>query len=200
MKIIISPAKKMKSCEFIEAKTSPQFLEKSRILIEKIKLLSKSELQTAMNIKGKLLDETYRLYQNCNERDISPAILSYDGIMYKYMGVSVFSYDELSYMEENVFILSGLFGVLRSFDGIYAYRLEMQSQLQDINLYDFWADSLYKNLYQNNDVVLNLASAEYTKGIRKYLMPENHFVDVFFYERVNDTLKEKGVYVKMARG
>ncbi len=63
------------------------------------------------------------------ERDLTPALLAYEGIQYRYMAPAVFTSDELEYVQEHLRILSGFYGVLRPFDGVRPYRLEMQAKL-----------------------------------------------------------------------
>ncbi|MGL4949287.1 MAG: peroxide stress protein YaaA [Anaeroplasmataceae bacterium] len=200
MKIIISPAKKMRSCDFYKPKSTPIFINESNELLDVLKNLDLDSLKQSMNLKDKLGLETFNLYKNIDTSNIDPAILSYDGIMYKYMGIDVFNNNEFKYIEDNLYIISGLFGLLKPFDGIYKYRLEFNTKINNIDLYEFWSDKIYKELFKDSDIVINLASNEYSKTIRKYLKPNNKFIDIKFYEKDNDKLIEKGVYVKIARG
>ena len=94
----------------------------------------------------------------------------------------------------NMNILSGLYGVLKPFDGIIRYRLEMQS----FDLYDFWKDKIYKEV--KDDVIINLASKEYSKCIEKYLNESDRYITITFCELLNGKLVTKGTYAKMARG
>ena len=138
----------------------------------------------------------------------NPALVTYEGIQYKYMAPRVFTYDYFDYAQKYLRILSGLYGVLKPLDGIVPYRLEMQAKLKTDfckNLYDFWGADIYKNLTLDDDnassnVILNLASEEYAKAVRKFIKPTDTFITCTFAEQVNGSLKEKGVYVKMARG
>lgn len=69
------------------------------------------------------------------------ALLAYEGIQYRYMAPAVFTSDALEYVQEHLRILSGFYGVLRPFDGVRPYRLEMQAKLKTdfcASLYDFW--------------------------------------------------------------
>ena len=49
-------------------------------------------------------------------------------------------------------------------------------------------------------MILNLASDEYAKTIKKYLEPPVQMITCRFGEWIDGKIKEKGVYVKMARG
>ena len=87
--------------------------------------------------------------------------------------------EELDYLSDNLYILSALYGILRSTDLISYYRLEMNNKLyiDDKNLYDYWGDEPYKVLFKDNDIVINLASVEYSKMISKHLKEGyKHFI------------------------
>lgn len=137
-------------------------------------------------------------------RGDTPALLAYEGIQYQYMAPGLFTEDQLEYVANHLRILSGFYGVLRPFDGVSPYRLEMQAKLQTVlgkNLYDFWGDSLGELLLQEDSVFVNLASEEYAKAVRLLLRKQAQFVTCIFAEEPEPgKLVEKGVYVKMARG
>lgn len=129
------------------------------------------------------------------------ALLSYDGIQYQYMAPQIYEENYYQYVSQHLRILSGFYGVLKPFDAIFPYRLEMQAKLKTdfcINLYDFWKDDLYRAI--DDHVILNLASKEYSQAIKKYLQPNDVWIDCIFGEMMDGKVREKGVYVKMARG
>ena len=107
-------------------------------------------------------------------------------------------------MEAHLRILSGLYGVLRPFDGVTPYRLEMGARLKTPfckSLYDFWGDGLYRALTADGtDTLVNLASEEYARAVRPWVSPPVRWIHVVFGELNGEKLVEKGVYVKMARG
>ena len=133
-------------------------------------------------------------------QNLTPAILSYEGIQYRYIAPGVMSAGQLEYLREHLRILSGFYGLLRPFDGVTPYRLEMQAKLSvdgAKDLYAFWGDSLAKHL--EGDWVLNLASKEYSKAVTPYL-PESSVLTCVFGEWLNGKVIEKGTMCKMARG
>ena len=96
-------------------------------------------------------------------------------------------------------------------DGVVPYRLEMQAKAAVAgyrNLYDFWADDLYREVMDDpkglasrrSRVLINLASKEYSKCIEKYLQPEDRYITCVFGEIEDGKVVQKGVYAKMARG
>lgn len=205
MKIIISPAKNMTTkADAMEPRDTPVFLERTQYLVNYLKSLPYDELKKLLVCNDKLAQLNYERYQSMDlHSGTNPALVSYEGIQYQYMAPRVFTYEYFDYAQEHLRILSGLYGILRPFDGIVPYRLEMQAKLKTDfckSLYDFWGDSLYKELISHSNTIINLASEEYSKCIKKYLQTEDTFITCRFCEKVEDTLVEKGVYVKMARG
>lgn len=95
------------------------------------------------------------------------------------------------------------YGVLRPMDGVTPYRLEMQAKAAVAgyrNLYDFWGESLYREVLDESRVIINLASKEYAKCVEKYLQPGDRFITCVFGELAGEKVVQKGVYAKMARG
>lgn len=205
MKIIISPAKKMRDAgDIMEAKNLPEYLDRAENLKEWIQKLSYEEKKQLWKCNDKIAEQNELRFREMSLREhLTPALLSYDGIQYQYMAPAVFLDGQNDYVEEHLRILSGFYGVLRPFDGVTPYRLEMQSKAA-VNgckdLYDYWGDSLYKAILDESRLIINLASKEYSKCIEKYLTPEDRFITCIFGEEENGKIVQKGVYAKMARG
>lgn len=205
MRIIISPAKKMNvdddSLEFVDL---PVFLKESNYLKEWMQELSFEEAKALWGCNEKLAEKNYNNLMNMNlETRLTPAILAYEGIQYQYMAPSVFENKMFSYVQNNLRILSGFYGVLKPMDGVVPYRLEMQAKtnIDGVKgLYDFWGSRLYEEVIDDTHIIVNLASKEYSKCIEKYLKPEDHYVTCVFGEISNGKVVQKGTYAKMARG
>lgn len=206
MKIIISPAKKMRTdYDFLEPRNTPVFIDRANRLVEYVKSLPYDRLKTLLECNDEIATLNYNRYQAMDVQGslTNPAILSYDGIQYKYMAPQVFETAYYAYIERHLRILSGLYGMLRPFDGVVPYRLEMQAKLKTDfckNLYDFWDSAIYEALTKDDRVILNLASEEYAKVVSRYLEKDITYITCIFGELTGGTVKEKGVYVKMARG
>ncbi len=205
MRIIISPAKKMRveTDDFCPL-TEPLFLAEAKKLHSRLGELSYDELKTLWQCSDKLAQEAQSMLGRADwDGALTPAILAYEGIQYKYMAPSIFEEKEFAYIAEHLRILSGLYGILRPFDGIISYRLEMQAKLSvgDVrNLYAFWGSRLAESLCGETDTIVNLASKEYSRCIERYLPSDVRMVTVVFGERVGDRIVEKGTLCKMARG
>lgn len=204
MKIIISPAKKMKVQEEFEWRQLPQFIEKTKQLHQQLIKLNPQEIATCMKCNEKIAQQTFDQFQRMTfKQNLTPALFAYVGLQYQYMAPHVFTDEENEYIEKHLYILSGFYGILRPFDGICTYRLEMQTKLlgEPIHdLYDFWKDQLAQSCYKGNDVVINLASKEYSQCIQKHLNEKQRFVTIHFMSEINGKLKVKATEAKMARG
>lgn len=191
----------------LEPEGLPVFLDKAQTLVDYIKTLPFEDLKALLSCNENIARLNYGRYQSMNlKENTNPALVTFEGIQYKYMAPRVFTYDYFDYAREHLRILSGLYGILKPFDGIVPYRLEMQAKLKTAfckNLYDYWGADIYENLSGESStppVILNLASEEYAKAVRKYLKSRDRFITCVFAEQTEGALKEKGVYVKMARG
>lgn len=207
MKIIISPAKKMNvDRDSYEVMGMPCFLADTRLLMREIKKLSFAEVKALWKCNDKLAELNFRRFAQMDpEKCLTPAIVSYEGLQYQHMAPGVFTDKALSYVQEHLRILSGFYGVLKPFDGVVPYRLEMQARLSvggKKDLYAFWGEKLYRKLMEDNEdgVILNLASKEYSCAVEPYAEPSCRFITVTFEEEVDGKRKQKGTFAKMARG
>lgn len=205
MKIIISPAKKMNvDSDTYEAGQMPEFISDAEILLHKIKSLSYAEAKALWKCNDQLAKLNYERFQTMDlSRALTPAIMTYEGLQYQHMAPGVFTEGALSYVRERLRILSGFYGVLRPFDKVLPYRLEMQAKLSvngSRDLYGFWGDRLYQSLLDDDRTILNLASKEYSQCIERYVTPDDRFLTVEFGEWKDGKIKQKGTLAKMARG
>ena len=206
MKIIISPAKKMNiDTDTFAPMGLPVFLSRTKELMDYMKGLSYEEAKMLWSCNDKIAAQNFERYAQMDlERGLTPAILSYEGIQYQYMSPMVFSETALDYVQKNLRILSGFYGIVKPFDGLTPYRLEMQAKASIggfKDLYEYWGESLYQELTSDGDhLILNLASKEYSKCIEKYLGENDLFVTCVFGEEIDGKVVQKGTLAKMARG
>ena len=205
MQIILSPAKKMKvDTDSFPCRSLPQLLPKTEQLYERLRGMSYQELKALWKCSDAIAKVNLERLETMDlRRNLTPAILAYEGIQYQYMAPGVFSDQALAYVEEHLRILSGFYGVLRPFDGVTPYRLEMQAKLsmgQGKDLYSFWGDSIAETLFSETDCILNLASKEYSRCVSSHLNSRVKLITVSFCERKEGKLIEMGTLCKMARG
>ena len=204
MKIIISPAKKMRREEYVAPLHRPMFLKEAGELLCFLRSLSDSEMAKVWKVKGALLSSSLSSLSMLSLEDIgSPAIFSYDGIQYTYMSPSSFTDSMLEYAEKNLRIISGLYGLLRPLDGVGTYRLEMESPISIPgygDLYSYWGGKIASSLMEDDRLLVNLASAEYSKAVLPYLPSTVTVVTPVFLDWEKGRYVSKGVYAKMERG
>lgn len=205
MKMIISPAKKMNvNTDSIPWQDLPVFLEDTEKICGKLQGMSYEELKKLWKCNDQIAEQNVeRLRYMDLRKNLTPAILAYEGIQYQYMAPSVFTSESLDYVQEHLRILSGFYGILKPLDGVVPYRLEMQAKLNMENtkdLYAFWGSRLAEQLFGETDCIVNLASKEYSLCVSKYLPADVQMVTCMFGEEKAGKIIEKGTMCKMARG
>ena len=180
MLTVISPAKKL---DYSQSATSqeysqPLLLEHSEQLLNELRLLSPEDICSLMSLSDKLGALNFERFQEW-QTPFSPdnakqAVLAFKGDVYQGLDADNMTLDELNFAQDNLRILSGLYGLLRPLDLMQPYRLEMGTQFANqrgTNLYQFWGsiitDELNKLLSaQSNSTLINLASNEYFKSVQ----------------------------------
>ena len=205
MRIIISPAKKMKvDTDSLPWQDLPQFLSKTEILEKNLREMSGEDLKKLWKCNDGIAQlNVARLAEMDLHARLTPAVLAYEGIQYQYMAPGVFTDREFGYIQEHLRILSGFYGLLKPFDGVTPYRLEMQAKLRlggHKDLYGFWGSSLADQLLRETDCIVNLASREYSICVSRYLPASVRFLTCVFGEVKDGKVIEKGTMCKMARG
>ena len=205
MRIIISPAKKMnEDADSFACRGLPRFLPRTERLYERLREMPYAELKALWKCSDQIAKQNFTRLQAMELRSrLTPAILAYEGIQYRYMAPGVFTDAELDYVQEHLRILSGFYGILRPFDGVTPYRLEMQAKLpmgEANDLYGFWGGSLAGSLFAESNCIINLASKEYSRCVSDHLTGGVQFITCAFCERKAGKLIEKGTLCKMARG
>lgn len=193
----------------------PRFLNEANILSTSLKTLSPAQLQTMMQLSAPKAQATHTLIQEWNTLPTLPAIDAFLGDIYSGLQVRTFTEDDREYAHKHLFILSGLYGVLRALDEIQPYRLEMgyklpeplQKSLQQAKtLYAFWGDKIAHAL-PKEQVVINLSAAEYTKAVFPHFKSAEGFKDIQIITPKFFTVSPKTgeptfvtVHAKVARG
>jgi len=210
MKIVISPAKKLDLQSYYPnfAYTKPIFADSAQQVVNAMRSKSPDEIKKMMKLSDNLANLNWERYQSWKkEIDTSarPAIFTFNGNVYNALDVHNLPKEALPTLNDKLRILSGLYGILRPFDYIYPYRMEMGTKLsfdKHKNLYDFWRRQVTEALnteMPEGDFLVNLASQEYFKVIdlKSFKHPVYHIV---FKEYKNGILKTISIYAKIARG
>jgi cytoplasmic iron level regulating protein YaaA (DUF328/UPF0246 family) len=208
MILVLSPSKSMdmepaKVADF----TEPAFLDQSQKLISKARKFSKTELMEFMAISEKLAELNRQRFKDWKQPfsldNAKQAVLAFTGDVYDGLDATTLKKRDLTYAQNHLRILSGLYGLLKPMDLIQPYRLEMGRPLETRgakNLYEFWRSTVTDELNQTKgDVLINLASNEYFKAIDKKSLNKEIISPVFKDEK-NGTFKIISFFAKKARG
>lgn len=212
MKIVTSPAKLMNienSSDFLK-KSTPKFIEEATLIHSYLKVKTPQFLSELMEISAKLADENWHRNQIWNpkpkNKESAPALFAFTGEVYRGLDAKTLGKEAVEYLQKNHRILSGLYGLLKPSDHIMLYRLEMGRNFSFEgfkNLYEFWSEKITQQLnseLKKNEILLNLASNEYSKVIDRKII-KNPIIDFEFYQtQDNGKLKTIVVYTKHARG
>ena len=141
MRIIIAPAKKMNAdTDSLDWKDLPVFLPQTERLLDKLRGMNYDALKKLWKCNDAIAEQNMQRIRDMDLRSgLTPAILAYEGIAFQYMAPGVFSRDEFDYVQRHLRILSGFYGILKPFDGVTPYRLEMQAKLEIDGARDLYA-------------------------------------------------------------
>ena len=209
MKILISPAKSLDFENIVETSISsePIFADQAFKINNTIKNLTAPDLSSLMSISPKLSELNWSRNQDFQKIDTKEkeAIFAFNGDVYDGIDANSINKSNYEKLQNSLRILSGLYGILKPFDKIKAYRLEMGTKISingSKNLYDFWKENVTNSLIDEineNEIIVNLASNEYFSVIDKSLIP-NTIVTPQFKDFKNGKLKIISFYAKKARG
>ncbi|MEO0463041.1 MAG: peroxide stress protein YaaA [Pseudomonadota bacterium] len=210
---VLSPAKKLKA----EVETSTLDITKPRLegdtrdLAKVAKKQSAADLARLMKISDNLAElnvERFKSFDldgrsNC----ATPAGLTFYGDVYWGLEAKSLGEETLTYAQDHLRILSGLYGVLRPMDAIQPYRLEMGTKLANgrgKSLYDFWGSRIGEHLADDleshdDQTIVNLASNEYFKAVDTAALPGT-VIEASFLNVKDGEARRLMYHVKFARG
>ena len=206
MKIIISPSKtkkinnlpvelkniSIKENDFYTEILYPKITNK---IIERIKMFSVEEIEKKFKLKKDKAEKLLEFYQNYENEKSGNALASYTGVAYKSIGIDTFDIEDFEYLESHLVILSALYGILTPYTNIKEYRLDMTNSIfENKSLYEIWKNSV-NEYFEEEDIVLNLASKEYSK-----LIKSDNLIDFEFWNNTNGKLKQISTNSKKMRG
>ena len=227
MQLLLSPAKLMNFSKISKSEkgTTPLFSNETFQLLDFCQRLSVSELAQLLKINLKMAHDVYGYFHtfhldNAVKRS---AAFAFNGIAFQGLNIHDFTTDELSFAQSHLNIVSGLYGLLRPLDIIKPYRLDVGSRISLVEngvnnngnisstypksnyLYGYWQETiniyLSQKLNEDDNIIINLSSAEYYKIIVPALLPDKmRMITIAFREQKEDGLKQVIVYAKKGRG
>ncbi|QOL27044.1 peroxide stress protein YaaA [Thalassotalea sp. LPB0316] len=213
MLFVVSPAKNLdyESPLATEQYSQPELLEHAQELVERCVKLTPADLSSLMGISDKLAGLNAARFgewqQPFTPENARPAVLAFNGDVYTGLDAATLSEDDFNYAQQHMRILSGLYGILKPLDLMQAYRLEMGTKLDNDrgkNLYEFWGDIITNQLNdaiasQGDDLLINLASNEYFKSVKKKQLKAT-VITPAFKDWKNGQYKMISFFAKKARG
>jgi len=212
MLLLISPAKTLDfdTPAGVELASQPRFLEQSQQLIDVLQAYSNAEIASLMSLSDKLAGLNAARYQQWqlpfNNDNAKQAVLAFKGDVYTGLDADSLDAQPVAYAQDHLRILSGLYGLLKPYDLIQAYRLEMGTKLANShgsNLYQFWGGQLREAIENEaalaDSVLINLASNEYFKAVEAKKI-NARIITPIFKDWKNGQYKIISFYAKKARG
>ena len=213
MLLVVSPAKKLDfESPLATTKTSQaSLLEHSEILMDRCVKLSPDQIASLMKLSDKLAGLNAARFGEWSQpftvENSRQAVLAFNGDVYSGLDANSFSDEDFNFAQQHFRILSGLYGLLKPLDLMQAYRLEMGTKLDNIrgsNLYQFWGNIITNELNkalteQGDDVLINLASNEYFKAVKKKSLTAT-IITPQFKDWKNGQYKMISFFAKKARG
>jgi cytoplasmic iron level regulating protein YaaA (DUF328/UPF0246 family) len=213
MKILISPAKSLDYDRNIPTPppTKAPFIDDADYLAKKLQKLSPKQIAALMHISPQLADVNYERFQNWEiplepSDNVKPALTVFTGEVYKGIEAETLSQKDFENAQNQLYILSGMYGILRPLDLMYPYRLEMGTKWivtpKTKNLYSYWGTRISELLNKenpNNEDIINLSSNEYFKVIDQKTL-NSRVITPVFKELKGDQFKIVMMYAKHARG
>jgi len=211
MKIVISPAKSLDYETPIPTNQFTQgiFLDEASKINTILRKKSPKQLSALMSISPNLGEINWQRNHEWalpftleNSRQ---AIFAFKGEVYVGLDAYSLPLEKLGTLQNKLRILSGQYGLLKPLDLMQPYRLEMGTKLKvgnKENLYRFWGDTITKNLNSeltDNELFINLASAEYFKVVKPALLKVPVITPVF-KDLKDGKLKVIAFFAKKARG
>ncbi len=212
MLMVISPAKTLNyaGADYPHF-TQPAVLAQSKQLVDELCNYDQEQLSKLMKISDKLAELNHQRYQDFQvpftADNAKQALLVFKGDVYRGIRVEEYDEDDLTFAQDHLRILSGLYGVLRPLDLMQPYRLEMGTKLKTEkgkNLYEFWGGTLSDLINaelekETNPCLVNLASNEYFKSIHSDAI-KARILNIDFKENKDGDYKIIAIYAKKARG
>lgn len=174
MKILFAPAKSFRDAQPFESvnMVSKQTLK----LVRTIAKWSQQDIAKKFKISDELSQEVRGYYKNFQSNPGYVAIDFYYGESYKAFNATTLVDVERQFLNDHVFIIDALYGLIRPLDLIKPYRLDFT--LSGLDLNHIW-QPLYEQTFKGEiEPILSLASDEFTSKIKALTsVYEVHFID-----------------------
>lgn len=213
MLTVLSPAKTLDydTAPITQTSTVPRFMDQSALLVDDARGLNPEDISALMGVSEQIAHLNHERFMNwqveSTKDNAKQAVLAFKGDVYTGLRAETLSEDDLTFAQDRLRILSGLYGLLRPLDLMQPYRLEMGLKFANQrgkNLYEFWGEQLTETLNHdlasaNTAVLINLASNEYFKAVKPKLLNAD-VITPQFKDLKNGHYKMISFFAKKARG
>lgn len=203
MQILLAPSKTMDMSRTYPQDipvTQPHFLEEAAHIVTAIRGIS--NIARIMTVSQPIAGKVAEKYLYWGDEK-APAVFAYIGDVYRWFYADTLSTEDLRWTQDHLYIMSGLYGVLRPMDEVSPYRLEMKAKVavgDYKDIYSFWGKKLAQYVDMTSDeVICNLSSDEYAKCVTKYTK-KRVVTPVFLDNKTNGQIGTVPIYSKMMRG
>eukprot|EP01104_Vermistella_antarctica_P004519 TRINITY_DN14961_c0_g1_i1.p1 TRINITY_DN14961_c0_g1~~TRINITY_DN14961_c0_g1_i1.p1 ORF type:complete len:380 (+),score=101.35 TRINITY_DN14961_c0_g1_i1:152-1291(+) len=216
MLFVLSPAKTLDfECKDLPTPvTSPAFPTQTTTIVKKVALLPKAKLKSLLGVSDNLATLNHNRFKTFDKQKEKACIIAYKGPAYVGVDAASLSETQLQRLQEQTYVISGLYGLLRPLDVIRPYRLCFGTKFavddKHNTLYEYWGDALSEKVNAQlaarvkgkggdgaKKFLINCASQEYSKALPREALDEDITV-------INCVFKDKGriiaTFAKKARG
>lgn len=184
--------------------TIPVELERSEALRAYVASLSLQKTQQSMHISLALAKKVKQMHELWLDKTADSATVEiFRGDIYSGLRALDFTDDEKEFASQHLYVLSGLYGLLRPYDAVKPYRLEAAYRFPKKsfnNIYNYWGDTLAAHIPEAGPIV-NLASVEYEKLVISYLDSDRIIAPKFLsVMKPGQAPTFVAVHAKVARG
>lgn len=205
MLTILTPSKTMDfmtNAPVFAGSTTPLFLTEALKIRKAVSMYSIDQIKGLMNVSEDLAVKAHGMYLDVATKQ---AFWAYDGDVFKGVQAKTLKEPAALFAQQHVVVPSGAYGLLRPYDMISPYRLEMKAKLpvgSAKNLYEFWSDKLatYVDATAQGEVLM-LSSHEYARTILPHVSSATRIATPAFIDRKpNGQESQVAIYNKMMRG
>lgn len=183
--------------------TAPHYLAQAHELVNYMRTLDTKQLAACMQVSEVLAQKVHEQYAQWQGTSTIAAVHSFVGDIYSGLQSASWDRADMAFAQEHLWIISGLYGLLRPLDAIEPYRLEMGYRLPDARygrLDQYWTNQL-PGVIAPSEMIINLTAVEYSKALGPQLAEAQTITPVFL------TISPKTgeptfvtVHTKIARG
>jgi len=211
IQVVLSPSKllleggtKPSLCDL----TIPTYISNAKHLASELLVHDVAFWEKKLGVKKDVAEKSRAWLKQVSQTDFnhvaSPAACMFQGEAFKYLQAESFSKQEWNKASKNLFILSGMYGILRATDAVLPYRLMIGTVVsvgEAKNLYGYWQENVnaFLKAQPKSNCILNCASEEYSKVIDRKIF-SNQIIDVEFRQRKGRELKQVATISKQSRG